>query len=54
MMTQKFILNKIGEHNDKDDNAVNDAAYDDYEKLLKVEEQYRSDEEDVEIIDLEK
>ena len=54
MMTQKFILNKIGEHNDKDDNAANDAAYDDYEELLKVEEQYRSDEEDVEIIDLEK
>ena len=41
-------------HNDEDHYADDDAAYDDDEKPLEVEEQYRGDEEDVEIVDLEK
>ena len=40
-------------HNDVDGNADDDVAHDDHEELLQVEEQYRSDEEDVEIINLE-
>ena len=43
------ILNEIGVDNDEDDDADDDVAHDD-----EVAEQYRSDEEDVEIIDLEK
>ena len=50
----KSILNEIEVHNDKDDDADDDVAHDDDEELLEVEEQYRGDEEDLEIIDLEK
>ena len=49
------MLNKIGVHNDEDDDDANDdVAHDEDEELLKVKEQYLSDEEDIEIIDLEK
>ena len=47
------LLNEIGVHNDEDDDADDAAAHDD-EELLEVEEQYRDDEEDLEIIDPEK
>ena len=47
----KSILNKIGVHNDKDDDADDDVTHNDEEELLEVEEQYRGGEEDVEIID---
>ena len=50
----KSILNKIGVHNDKDDDADDDVTHNDEEELLEVEEQYRGGEEDVEIIDWEK
>ena len=48
----KSILNEIGVHNDEGDDA-DDVAHDDDEEE-EVEEQYRGDEEDVEISDLEK
>ena len=49
------MLNKIGVHNDEDDDDANDdVAHDEDEELLEVKEQYLSDEEDIEIIDLEK
>ena len=41
-------------HNDEGNDVDDDLAHDDDEELLEVEEQYRGDEEDVEIIDLEK
>ena len=50
----KSILNEIKVHNDEDDDIDDDLAHDDDEELFEVEEQYRGDEEDVEIIDLEK
>ena len=50
----KSILNETGVHNDEDDDADDDVAHDDHEELLEVKEQYRGDEEDAEIIDLEK
>ena len=50
----KSIWNKIGVHNDKDDDADDDVTHNDEEELLEVEEQYRGGEEDVEIIDWEK
>ena len=50
----KSILNENGVHNDEDDDADDDVAHDDDEELLEVEEQYLGDEEDVEIIDIEK
>ena len=50
----KSILKETGVFNDEDHYADDDAAYDDDEKPLEVEEQYRGDEEDVEIVDLEK
>ena len=50
----KSILKETGVFNDEDHYADDDAAYDDDEKPLDVEEQYRGDEEDVEIVDLEK
>ena len=48
----KSTSNEIGVQNDDGDDA-DDAAHDD-DELLKAEEQYRSDEEDVVISDLEK
>ena len=48
----KSILNEIGVQNDDGDDAGH-AAHDD-DELLEAEEQYRSDEEDVVISDLEK
>ena len=50
----KSILNEIGMYSDEDDSADDVVAHDDKEELLEVEEQYRGDKEDVEIIDLEK
>ena len=50
----KSILNETGVHNDEDHYADVDAAHDDDEKPLEVEEQCPGDEEDVEIVDLEK
>ena len=50
----KSILNEIGVHNDEDNDADDDIAHHHDEELLELEEQYRGDEEDVEIIDLEK
>ena len=50
----KSILNETGVHNDEDDDADDDVAHDDHEELLEVKEQCRGDEEDAEIIDLEK
>ena len=50
----KSILNEIQVHNDENDDADDDAAHDDYEELLEVEEWYCGDEENVEIIGLEK
>ena len=49
----KSLLNEIGVDNDEDDDADDGAVHDD-EELLEVEEQYRGDEEDLEIIDPEK
>ena len=60
LMTGKYnedsesILNETGVQNDEDNNADDNVAHNDGEELLEVEEQYRGDEEDVEIIDLEK
>ena len=48
----KSILNEIGVHKNEDHDADDDVAHD--QELLEVEEQYRGDEEDVEIIGLEK
>ena len=50
----KFISNEIGVHKDDDNDADDDLAHNDVEELLEVEEQYRGDKEDVEIIDFEK
>ena len=50
----KSISNEIGVHNDENGDADDDVAHDDDEELLEVEEPYRGDKEDVEIIDLEK
>ena len=49
----KSILHEIRVHNDEDDSADDDVAHYD-EELLEVEEKYCGDEEDIEIIDLEK
>ena len=48
----KSILNETGVHKNEDHDADDDVAHD--QELLEVEEQYRGDEEDVEIIGLEK
>ena len=50
----RSTLNKTGVHNDEDDDTDDDVVHDDHEELLEVEEQYRCDEEQVEITDLEK
>ena len=50
----KSILNEIEVHNNEDNDTDDDVPHDDHEELLEVEEQYRGDEEDVEVIDLEK
>ena len=49
----KSILSEIGLHTDEDNDA-DDMAHDDDEELLEAEEQYCGDEEDIEIVDLEK
>ena len=55
-MTQSLYNDE--KHNDKKDDADDDVAHDDDDddekELLKVEEQYRDGEEDVEITDLKK
>ena len=55
-MTQSLYNDE--KHKDKKDDADDDVAHDDDDddekKLLKVEEQYRDGEEDVEITDLKK
>ena len=48
----RSILNEIRVHKNEDHDADDDVAHD--QELLEVEEQYRGDEEDVEIIGLEK
>ena len=56
IMTQSLYNDE--KHNDKKDDADDDVAHDDDDddekELLKVEEQYRDGEEDVEITDLKK